>query len=134
MERVKIFEFIFVATFLVMSSSCVLGYNVPSIFIFGDSILDSGSNHYKKNRSVQADFPPYGSNFFHHPTGRFTNGRTVTDFISEFIGIPLQKPYLHELVNGNWKEYSSKGINFASGGSGVLRTTNQHLVRNFTRT
>ncbi|KAM3339218.1 hypothetical protein P3S68_031304 [Capsicum galapagoense] len=127
MERVKIFEFIFVATFLVMSSSCVLEYNVPSIFIFGDSILDSGSNHYKKNCSVQADFPPYGSNFFHHPTGRFTSGRTVTDFISEFIGIPLQKPYLHELVNGNWKEYSSKGINFASGGSGVLRTTNQHL-------
>lgn len=50
---------------------------------------------------------------------------------AEYIGIPLQKPVL-ELVNGNWKEYPSNGINFASGGSGVLTTTNQDLVRNYT--
>ncbi|XP_015170295.1 GDSL esterase/lipase 6-like [Solanum tuberosum] len=106
--------------------SCVLGFNVHSIFIFGDSIIDAGNNQFKNNCSVQANFTPYGSNFFHHPTGRFTNGRTVTDFICEFIGIPMQKPVL-ELVNGNWKNYPSNGINFASGGSGVLQTTNQDL-------
>ncbi|XP_060184805.1 GDSL esterase/lipase 6-like isoform X1 [Lycium barbarum] len=131
MERVIILQFLFIVSFLVMSSgSSVLGYNVPSIFIFGDSIFDAGNNHYKKNCAVQADFPPYGSNFFHHPTGRFANGRTVADFISEFIGIPLQKPFLEaqlDLVNGNQEEYPSNGINFASAGSGLLRPTNQNL-------
>ncbi|XP_049391747.1 GDSL esterase/lipase 6-like [Solanum stenotomum] len=132
MERVKKIKFIFVASFLVINSiiSCVLGFNVPSIFIFGDSIFDAGNNHYNKNCTAQADFPPYGSNFFHHPTGRFTNGRTVADFISQFIGIPLQRPFLEaqlELINGSTKEYPSNGINFASAGSGVLSTTNQDL-------
>lgn len=54
---------------------------VPAIFTFGDSIFDAGNNHYNKNCTAQADFPPYGSSFFHRPTGRFTNGRTVADFI-----------------------------------------------------
>ncbi|XP_016509252.1 GDSL esterase/lipase 6-like [Nicotiana tabacum] len=131
MERVIIIQFFF-ASFLLLSSSTSLavGFNVPAIFIFGDSIFDAGNNHYNKNCSAQADFPPYGSNFFHHPTGRFTNGRTVADFISEFIGIPLQKPFLEaqlELVNGSRKEYPSNGMNFASAGSGVLRATNQDL-------
>lgn len=54
---------------------------VPAIFTFGDSVFDAGNNHYKKNCTAQADFPPYGSSFFHRPTGRFTNGRTVADFI-----------------------------------------------------
>lgn len=51
------------------------------IFSFGDSIFDAGTNHFNQNCSAQADFPPYGSSFFHQPTGRFTNGRTVPDFI-----------------------------------------------------
>lgn len=58
--------------------------NLPGIFSFGDSILDAGNNHFIKNCTAQADFPPYGSSFFHHPTGRFTNGRTVVDFICEY--------------------------------------------------
>ncbi|KAK4484183.1 hypothetical protein RD792_011405 [Penstemon davidsonii] len=107
---------------------CVIGAsNVPAIFIFGDSIFDAGNNHYNINCSAQADFPPYGSNFFHHPTGRFTNGRTVADFITQFIGIPLQKPFLEaqlEIVNGTQKNFPSNGLNFASAGSGVLLATN----------
>ncbi|KAF2310855.1 hypothetical protein GH714_017675 [Hevea brasiliensis] len=70
--------------FLLLSCSLpisISSYNVPAIFTFGDSIFDAGNNHFNKNCSVQADFPPYGSTFFHHPTGRFTNGRTVVDFI-----------------------------------------------------
>lgn len=63
--------------------SAISGSNVPSIYVFGDSLFDAGNNHYNKNCTAQADFPPYGSTFFHHPTGRFTNGRTVADFICE---------------------------------------------------
>ncbi|XVE92219.1 hypothetical protein REPUB_Repub01dG0078200 [Reevesia pubescens] len=111
-----------------LSSALVSSRNVPAIFIFGDSIFDAGNNHYNKNCSAQADFPPYGSTFFHHPTGRFTNGRTVADFISQFIGIEMQKPYLEAqiaVMNGSRKDYPSNGINFASAGSGVLQATNK---------
>ncbi|CAI9761956.1 unnamed protein product [Fraxinus pennsylvanica] len=107
--------------------SAINGHNVPSIYVFGDSIFDAGNNHYNKNCTAQADFPPYGSSFFHHPTGRFTNGRTVADFISQFIGFPFQKPFLEvqdEIKNGSIKGYPSNGLNFASAGSGVLRATN----------
>ncbi|PSR91102.1 GDSL esterase/lipase [Actinidia chinensis var. chinensis] len=103
-------------------------YNVRAIFTFGDSIFDAGNNHFNSNCTAQADFAPYGSSFFHHATGRFTNGRTVVDFISEFVGLELQKPYLEaqiEVANGSRKDYPTNGINFASAGSGVLRGTNQ---------
>ncbi|XP_010528752.1 PREDICTED: GDSL esterase/lipase 6 [Tarenaya hassleriana] len=100
----------------------------PSIFIFGDSIFDAGNNHFNKNCTAQADFPPYGSSFFHRPTGRFTNGRTVPDFISQYMGVPLQKSFLEvqlELMNGTSKRFPSNGVNFASAGSGVLQDTNK---------
>ncbi|XP_062109582.1 GDSL esterase/lipase 6 [Humulus lupulus] len=101
-----------------------------TMFSFGDSILDAGNNHFNQNCSAQADFPPYGSTFFHRPTGRFTNGRTVIDFISEYIGIDFQKPFLEAQMavsNGSWKAYPSNGINFASAGSGVLEDTNKYF-------
>ncbi|OMO51669.1 Lipase, GDSL [Corchorus capsularis] len=115
---------------LIFPSTLISSHNVPAIFIFGDSIFDAGNNHFNKNCSAQADFPPYGSAFFHRPTGRFTNGRTVADFISQFMGIDLQKPYLEAqiaVVNGSKKDYPSNGINFASAGSGVLQGTNQDM-------
>ncbi|GLT35043.1 hypothetical protein SLA2020_095270 [Shorea laevis] len=102
--------------------------HAAAIFVFGDSIFDAGNNRFNKNCTAQADFPPYGSSFFHRPTGRFTNGRTVVDFISQFIGIDLQKPYLEvhfEFLNGTRKQYPTNGINFASAGSGVLQGTNK---------
>ncbi|KAG2709499.1 hypothetical protein I3760_05G242600 [Carya illinoinensis] len=101
---------------------------VPAIFAFGDSILDAGNNRFIKNCTAQANFPPYGSTYFHHPTGRFTNGRTVADLISQYIGIDFQEPYLEahlDVVNGSIKSYPNNGINFASAGSGVFPQTNQ---------
>lgn len=71
-------------TLLLLASPVALAKSSPSlpaIFTFGDSIFDAGNNHFNKNCTAQADFPPYGSSFFHQPTGRFTNGRTVADFI-----------------------------------------------------
>jgi len=55
--------------------------SVPALFVFGDSAVDAGTNNYIPNSSARADFPPYGRTFFHCPTGRFTDGRTVFDFI-----------------------------------------------------
>ncbi|KAJ8747688.1 hypothetical protein K2173_011486 [Erythroxylum novogranatense] len=115
-----------------LSSTCLLvsGYSARAIFIFGDSIFDAGNNHFNKNCSAQTDFPHYGSSFFHHPIGRFTNGRTVADFISQFMGIELQESYLEAqlaVTNGSRRDYPTNGVNFASAGSGVLRETNEDL-------
>ncbi|KAJ6429841.1 hypothetical protein OIU84_021277 [Salix udensis] len=122
-------EKLFLVLLLLSSRSFVVSSaNVSAVFIFGDSIFDAGNNHFNRNCSVQADFPPYGSSFFHRSTGRFTNGRTVADFISQFLGIEFQKPFLEAqlaVMNGSRKDYPSNGINFASAGSGVLQATNQ---------
>ncbi|XP_024386307.1 uncharacterized protein [Physcomitrium patens] len=56
--------------------------HVPAIFVFGDSLADAGTNTFIPQVTVRADFPPYGKTFFWKPTGRFTNGRTIVDFIS----------------------------------------------------
>jgi hypothetical protein len=76
-------EKFFVILLIVLSTLDVLvsSTSSPAIFSFGDSILDAGNNRFLKNCTARADFPPYGSSFFPHPTGRFTNGRTVPDFI-----------------------------------------------------
>ncbi|KAK9115422.1 hypothetical protein Syun_022219 [Stephania yunnanensis] len=126
-QKMFLLSLIFFTSFVSLVSSNTI---VPAIFTFGDSIFDAGTNHFNKNCSVQADFLPYGRTFFHYPTGRFTNGRTVVDFISQFLVIDLQKPYLQtemEIANGTRKRYPSNGINFASAGSGVLNGTNKDM-------
>ena len=91
MERLALTFFFFSSLLISVSFSL----HVPAIITFGDSIFDAGNNHFNKNCTAQADFPPYGSSFFHHPTGRFTNGRTVADFICEFIIYLYVYIYIH---------------------------------------
>eukprot|EP01018_Ginkgo_biloba_P024757 Gb_03963 [translate_table: standard] len=90
---------------------------VPALFIFGNSLVDGGTNNYIPHSSAQANFPPYGETFFHFPTGRFTDGRTVFDFIANLLGMPFPPPFLKPGAN------FSHGSNFASGGSGLLDST-----------
>lgn len=52
---------------------------VPALFVFGDSVLDAGTNSLFPSL-LRADFKPYGTVYFGKPTGRFTNGRTYADF------------------------------------------------------
>lgn len=52
----------------------------PALYVLGDSLLDSGNNNFLPTLA-RADFQPYGVNFPGGATGRFTNGRTVADFI-----------------------------------------------------
>ncbi|KAI6703544.1 hypothetical protein NL676_012680 [Syzygium grande] len=73
---------------------------VPCYFIFGDSLADNGNNN-MLNTAAKADFPPYrvdlpgvGS------SGRFTNGRTMIDFI---------------------------GVNYTSASSGIRDDTGSNL-------
>lgn len=91
------------------------------LFIFGDSILDVGNNNFiNTTTKFQANFPPYGLTFFHIPTGRFSDGRLLPDFIAEYAKLPLIRPYLDPHNN-----LYIHGVNFASGGSGALLESHQ---------
>lgn len=57
-------------------------------FLFGDSFLDVGNNNYINTSTLdQANFWPYGETYFKFPTGRFSDGRLVSDFIGEICKI-----------------------------------------------
>ncbi|ESQ33990.1 hypothetical protein EUTSA_v10009438mg, partial [Eutrema salsugineum] len=88
-----------------------------SIISFGDSITDTGNllGLSDANDLPQAAFPPYGETFFHVPTGRFSNGRLIIDFIAEFLGLPYVPPYFGS-QNGSFE----KGVNFAVAGATAL--------------
>ncbi|KAL3694131.1 hypothetical protein R1sor_007782 [Riccia sorocarpa] len=94
---------------------------VPALFVFGDSLLDAGTNNYFPS-FLKADHEPYGKTHFHKPTGRWTNGRTVADFFAEKLGLNFPEPYLKPRSKGNILQ----GVNYASGGSGVFRTTGEN--------
>ncbi|XP_059456462.1 GDSL esterase/lipase 1-like isoform X2 [Corylus avellana] len=99
-----------------------------SLFIFGDSIFDAGNNNYiNVTNGFQANFEPYGETFFKYPTGRFSDGRLISDFIAEYAKLPLITPYLHP----GYHSYID-GANFASAGAGALVETLQGSVIDLT--
>ena len=54
---------------------------ISAVFVFGDSTVDPGNNNYLPT-IARGNFPPYGKDFENHvPTGRFSNGRLVPDFV-----------------------------------------------------
>lgn len=57
---------------------------VPAVFMFGDSIVDTGNNN-NLNTVAKSNFPPYGRDFMGgKATGRFSNGKTPADLIGTF--------------------------------------------------
>jgi hypothetical protein len=60
-------------------------FDVPAYFVFGDSLADVGTNNYLPHPVFRANFPPYGETYFHKPTGRFTNGRNIVDFLGKSL-------------------------------------------------
>lgn len=58
----------------------------PALFVFGDSFFDPGNNNYIKTTTLdQANFWPYGETYFKYPTGRFSDGRLISDFIGIYL-------------------------------------------------
>ncbi|KAL8130430.1 hypothetical protein V2J09_019585 [Rumex salicifolius] len=113
---------------------------VSCLFIFGDSLSDSGNNNILASMA-KANFLPYGVDFPEGPTGRFTNGRTAVDLVGN------QPPFTClQQVYGAWMKCCSigdhlglegyilpfpsasaedavKGVNYASGSAGILDET-----------
>ncbi|OVA07810.1 Lipase [Macleaya cordata] len=101
---------------------------VPAVFIFGDSLADVGNNNHIKLCLVKADFPHNGVDFPEgKATGRFSNGKNAADFLAEKLGLPTSPPYLSLASVSNKTNAFLGGVSFASGGAGILDTTDKRL-------
>ncbi|XP_073157154.1 GDSL esterase/lipase At1g29660-like [Henckelia pumila] len=95
---------------------------VPCFFIFGDSIVDNGNNNFRQTIS-RADFLPYGIDFPGGPTGRFSNGRNFADILAELLGF---EKYIPRYANATSEDFIG-GVNYGSGGAGILDETGTTL-------
>ncbi|TYJ15543.1 hypothetical protein E1A91_A10G190200v1 [Gossypium mustelinum] len=108
-----------IVTVKVLLKICFATDVIPANFVFGDSLVDAGNNNYIASLS-KANFVPNGIDFG-GPTGRFTNGRTIVDIIGQELGLPgFTPPYLAPTARG---PVVLQGINYASGGGGILNHT-----------
>ncbi|CAL9089075.1 unnamed protein product [Musa textilis] len=104
---------------------------VPAIYVFGDSTADVGNNNYLPGSNAKANFPHNGVDFpFSRPTGRFSNGYNGIDFLAIHMGFRRSPPPFLSLANKTNHQISRglKGVNFASGGSGILDSTGSTIT------
>ncbi|KAF8031047.1 hypothetical protein BT93_D0281 [Corymbia citriodora subsp. variegata] len=64
---------------LALKANSTILHKYESIFNFGDSLSDTGN--FFRSTGGHAPTSPYGKTFFGHPTGRYSDGRLVIDFI-----------------------------------------------------
>ncbi|XP_054819592.1 GDSL esterase/lipase At2g04570-like [Prosopis cineraria] len=110
---------------LATRSTAAAGSEVPAIIVFGDSSVDAGNNNFIPT-VARSNFEPYGRDFQGgKPTGRFSNGRIPTDFISEAFRIKSYIPaYLDPKYNIS--DFAT-GVTFASAASGYDNATSDVL-------
>ncbi|XP_019162690.1 PREDICTED: GDSL esterase/lipase At1g28590-like [Ipomoea nil] len=104
------------------STGHVAGGCYKAIVSFGDSVTDTGNLIHKSKvlskGFVKSSVPPYGETFFHHPTGRYSDGRLIIDFIAQSMGLPLVQPYFGGERNGD--RSFAEGVNFAVAGATAM--------------
>ncbi|KAK2980912.1 hypothetical protein RJ640_013414 [Escallonia rubra] len=91
------------------------------MFVFGSSLVDNGNNNYLKDTMAKADFVPYGMDFPLGPSGRFTNGKNVIDLLGDHLQLPAFIPVFNDPSTNVSRMLL--GVNYASGGSGILDET-----------
>ncbi|CAL4966318.1 unnamed protein product [Urochloa decumbens] len=98
------------------------------MYVFGDSTLDVGNNNFLTGTNVpRANMPSYGVDFPGFPTGRFSNGRNTADFIAKKIGFASSPPPYLLLASSSSLVAPTAltiGMSYASGGAGILDSTN----------
>ncbi|XP_056172013.1 GDSL esterase/lipase At1g28590-like isoform X5 [Syzygium oleosum] len=110
-----------VALPLLISSTPAPGCH-DSIISFGDSLADTGNLLHLSSsdgRPTEAGFLPYGETYFHRPTGRFSDGRLVIDFVAEWLGLPYVAPYYGDDGGRSVADFG-KGVNLAVAGATAL--------------
>ncbi|KAK1290835.1 GDSL esterase/lipase [Acorus calamus] len=108
-------------TLITTLTTCYSEAEVNGMFVFGSSILDSGNNNYLPNTTARADYLPYGLDFPLGPTGRFSNARNIIDVLGALLGLPSLIPVFNDPQTRGDKVIH--GVNYASGGSGILNST-----------
>ncbi|CAN6192564.1 unnamed protein product [Urochloa humidicola] len=101
---------------------------VPAMYVFGDSILDVGNNNYLPGKDIpRANMPYYGVDFpgGARPTGRWSNGYNVADFIAKAMGFGRSPPAYLSLTprSSRLVVRGLGGVNYASGAAGILDST-----------
>ncbi|KAL2341057.1 hypothetical protein Fmac_008997 [Flemingia macrophylla] len=107
-----------VLSLLLLAANCARVHGesqVPCVFVFGDSLSDSGNNNNLPTFS-KSNYWPYGIDFPKGPTGRFTNGPELLGF-EKFIP-PFANTRGYDIL---------KGVNYASGSAGILSESGKHL-------
>ncbi|KAF5453842.1 hypothetical protein F2P56_023560 [Juglans regia] len=108
------------------------GAVVPAVFVFGDSTADVGTNNYLPESRAKA-YMLYNGIDYHGsaPTGRFSNGYNTADYIVKSMGYPESPPAFLHILYQHRKYLRSvqnfRGVNFASGGAGLLDDTGKNL-------
>ncbi|KAG2304774.1 hypothetical protein Bca52824_033425 [Brassica carinata] len=71
----------------------VAGQNLPQValFTFGDSNFDAGNRKFMTSVSLPQNFWPYGKSR-DDPSGKFSDGKIVPDFLAKFMGISHDIP------------------------------------------
>ncbi|XP_040993807.1 GDSL esterase/lipase At2g30310-like [Juglans microcarpa x Juglans regia] len=89
----------------------------PAFLIFGDSTVDDGNNNYIRT-FIKGNHYPYGRDFPDHiPTGRFSNGKLVSDFIASALRI--KENIVPAFLDPNLSDEELRtGVSFASAGAG----------------
>ncbi|XP_044971973.1 sinapine esterase-like [Hordeum vulgare subsp. vulgare] len=86
------------------------------LFSFGDSLIDTGNYivHFSTTPGPVMELP-YGETFFGRPTGRWSDGRLIVDFIVERLGFPYWPAYLQAAAaaGNSLAEEFRYGVNFA---------------------
>ncbi|PON52867.1 Lipase [Trema orientale] len=91
-----------------------IDFKYPAVFNFGDSNSDTGG------LAAGIAFPvgqPNGQTYFQKPSGRFSDGRLIIDFLVDSMKLPFLNPYLDSVGAPNFQ----KGCNFATGGSTITQ-------------
>uniref|UniRef100_A0A6N2LXG7 Alpha-L-fucosidase n=1 Tax=Salix viminalis TaxID=40686 RepID=A0A6N2LXG7_SALVM len=109
---VQVFTLLSILPFIANSTD----FNYPAVFNFGDSNSDTGD--FAAGLGLLLD-PPYGQTYFKTPTGRFSDGRLIVDFLMDAMDLPFLNAYLDSVGVPNFR----KGCNFAAAGSTILPAT-----------
>ncbi|KAL9253657.1 GDSL esterase/lipase-like protein [Drosera capensis] len=93
---------------------------LPKAFNFGDSNSDTGDLVAGLGISLPAED---GRSFFQKPSGRFSDGRLIVDFLRDAAGMPFLPAYLDAVGAPSFH----KGCNFAAAGSTIQPATASSL-------
>ncbi|CAD5193739.1 GDSL esterase/lipase At5g55050-like [Musa acuminata AAA Group] len=122
----KATTFLLLNLFLAALSTLTTAAVSPAVFVFGDSAVDVGNNNFLPSDAPKVNFPPWGIDYpGRTPTGRFTNGFNYADYVAKAVGLAMSPPPFLSLSNGN---QMLRGVNFASGGAGILDTTGGDVI------